>query len=661
MIEQMGMRRAGTALALACLAAGAGAQDGPVALGFAASPITAEAVAAQTAPFREIEIDGAHVYWLESRPEEGGRSVVMRRRADTAEALTPPGFDVRTRLNEYGGGAYAVADGVVYFVNRADQRIYAHAPGEAPRAITGEPDARYGDCVVDGRRARLICVREAPATAPDGEPVHAIIAAPLTGGEARTLFQEDDFVAAPRLSPDGARLAWIGWDHPNMPWDHTRLLVAAIGDDGGLTDIEERVAPTASVLDPGWTPDGRLAFVWDRDGWWRLYVEDGAEPRPVTPEGRDVGKPAWYADHASYAFLGPDAAAFSHFGDGETGLARADLGERSVTHLAPGWIAHQLDGGYLRAGEGALYAVAARTDAPSSVIRVDAETGVVDMLAAAPSPAIAPSALAAPEHASFDTDAGPVHAYLYRPPARVMEAAPAGARPPLIVNVHRGPTRGRTPALDLSLHFFAARGFLVADLNYRGSAGYGRAYRRALYGRWGEADVADARAVAHALTESGEAHARLRFIRGASAGGFTALLALAEPDGFAGGASYFGVADPERLAGLIHKFESRYLEQLIGPLPQTRALYQRRSPVARAGDISAPVYLVQGADDPVVPLSQAEAISAALKAQDLPVRLDVFEGEGHGLRKTDSIVRSLQAELAFYQERIRAIAGDESP
>lgn len=588
--------------------------------------------------YSEIEIDGGDVYWLETAPD--GRGVIRVQLADSGrtEVLTPPDSSVYTAINGYGGGAYVVHDGIVFFVNANDQQIYRQESGAKPEKLTNQAGARFAECSVDARRHRLICVRETTATAtPPSE--HSIVAVDLeSGGGVSVLFGASDFVAHPRLSPDGDSLAWIAWDHPNMPWDESRLIRARVADDGGLPELSEFSKENRSSLEPQWSPGGQLFFISEIGDRWGFYRWHDGGPEPAYSGAGEFGKPLWYLDNASYAILSDDKIVASYFEYGDAGLVLVDLAAGTATVIADGLIAHDTNGGYFRFSEGDVYFIAATRSTPHGVYRLSVDTGEITRLAGETGQAVHTAA----EPVTFPTAGGQVaHGILHLPKT--------GESPPLIVNVHRGPTRVRTAAYDPVIEFWRARGFAVLDLNYRGSSGYGREFRRSLYGCWGKADVEDAVSAARYLIDQGIVSADAQFIRGASAGGYTALMALATQDSFDAGASYFGVADPLRLARIMHKYERHYLDSLLGPLPAAEPVYRNRSPVNLADRIGVPVLITQGKDDPVVPYSQASSIVSALEANDVPVTFLAFDGESHGFRKASSIEQSLLAELGLYR------------
>ena len=610
------------------------------------SPITSDLIVAGTVSFEQIQLDGDDIYWTERRPAEGGRSVVVRRTADgQTQDLTPPGFNARTMVHEYGGGAYTVSDGVVYFSNFADQRLYRQDPGAAPRPITPEAPLRYADGVVDRRRGRLICVRE-DHTQAGREAVNTLVAVDLAGEqEARVLVAGNDFYAAPRLSPDGSRLAWLTWNHPNMPWDGTELWVGTLVPDGSV-ERAELVAggPNESIFQPEWSPDGVLHFVSDRTGWWNLYRWRAGRVEPLHTMEAEFGLPQWVFGMSTYGFAAADRIVCAFTTGGIWQLALLDV---ATGVFEPLEIPYTVVNAVCAARGRAVFIGGAPTE-PRSVVQLDLATRRVDVLRRSSAVAIDPGYVSIPQAIGFPTVGGrTAHAFFY-PPRNRDYVAPPGERPPLLVLSHGGPTSATTNELDLGIQFWTSRGIAVLDVNYGGSTGYGRAYRQRLDGQWGIVDVDDCVHGARYLVEHGEVDGNRLAIRGGSAGGYTTLCALTFRDVFKAGASYYGVADLERLAADTHKFESRYLDRLIGPYPEQRERYRERSPIHFTDRLACPVILFQGLDDKVVPPNQAELMLAALRAKGLPVAYVAFEGEGHGFRKAENIKRALDGELYFY-------------
>lgn len=611
-----------------------------------ASPIRIDDVVGDVIGLGEPWLDGDDIYWLEARPSEGGRRVLVRCALDgSISDVTPPPFNVRTRVHEYGGGSYVVAGGVVVFSEFSDGRLYRLDPGaETPVAITPEGPWRYADLRPDAGRRRFVAVREDHSGR--DQPVAAIVAVPLDGAEPpAVLVSGPDFLAAPRLSPDGRRLAWLEWDHPDMPWDASRLRIATVEPGGSLGDSELAAGgPDASIAQPEWSADGVIHFVSDRTGWWNLYrLLDGPTLDPVAPMEAEFADPAWVFGRSSYAFA-PDGSIVA--------VARRD-GRDHLVHIRPGDLVGEVESPYtefegLSAGPAGIVTVAGTPAEPTVVARLDPATlAVAGILRRSSGIVLNPEIVSMPEAIHFPTTGGRTAHALYYPPLNPRFTAPEGERPPLIVLSHGGPTSNASTALDPTIQLLTSRGIAVVDVDYGGSTGYGRTYRRALNGEWGVVDVDDCVAAAQFLVARGDADPDRLAIAGGSAGGYTTLAALAFRNVFSAGVSRFGVGDLESMIRDTHKFESRYLDRLVGPYPEAAETYRERSPVHFPDRISCPVLVMQGLDDKVVPPSQAEAIVEALAANGIPHAYIAFEGEGHGFRGAAAIRRSLEAEISF--------------
>jgi dipeptidyl aminopeptidase/acylaminoacyl peptidase len=617
-----------------------------------ASPISADLVAAGGVSLDEVRVAGPAVLWVEGRPLESGRQVVCRAVPGfPPQDRTPEGFNARTRVHEYGGGAYAVHGDTLFFTNFADQRLHRLDPGSArPAPITPEPPSaaahRYADAcpTPDGRL--LLCVRERHR--PDGEAINELVAVPADGGgPPRVVAAGRDFYASPRVSPDGRRLAWLEWDHPNMPWDGTELRMAELAGDGLAGDpVTVAGGPEESVFQPDWSPDGTLHLVSDRSGWWNLYrVGRGGELEALAPRDEEFGHPQWAFGMATYTFLPGGRIACIH---GRGPLRRLGI-------LGPDGALTDLELSFTAFHPPQLHALGDRlaclagspTRAPAVVV-IDPADGAVEVLRSSEDEELDPAYLSVPEAVEFPTEGGRTAHALFYPPANRDFRGPDGELPPLLVVSHGGPTSAITSNLHVGYQFFTSRGIAVVDVDYGGSTGYGRAYQQRLAGRWGIVDVDDCAAAARHLAAQGRVDPRRLAIRGGSAGGYTTLCALIFRDDFAAGASYYGVADAAALARDTHKFESRYLDRLIGPWPAAEALYRERSPIHFTERLSCPVILFQGLEDEVVPPAQAEAMVAALDAKGIPHAYLAFPGEQHGLRQAAHIRRALEAELYFY-------------
>ncbi|MGH6921620.1 MAG: prolyl oligopeptidase family serine peptidase [Geminicoccaceae bacterium] len=609
------------------------------------SPITAELVTAAQVGLGQPACDRDLVYWTEARPEEGGRVVLVRQGKDGRADATPPGFNLRTRVHEYGGGAWLVRNGVIVAVDFADQRLYRLDPQTPPRALTPESDRklRYADLEPDLGRRRILAVREDHRGR--GEAVNSIVAVGLDGQDAgRVLVEGHDFFSAPRQSPDGRHLAWLSWDHPDMPWDGTTLWSAEIREDGGLAQAR-RVAggDRESIVQPEWSPDGQLYFVSDRNGWWNIYRVSADGPNPVCPMSAEFAGPAWAFGSRWYAFLGPETILACFSQDGASHLARLDVGSGRLTRLD---LPYSSFGGIAALGGRAVLR-AGGPDRPAAIVELEPASGAVTELCTAGDVPVEAGCLARPEAIAFASGGAIAHA-LYYPPTNPDFAAPAGERPPLIVKSHGGPTSATSSELRLANQFWTSRGFALCDVDYGGSTGYGRPYRERLNGRWGEVDVEDCLAAARHLVAEGKADERRLAITGGSAGGYTTLCALTFHDLFGAGASHYGISDLEALAKDTHKFESRYLDRLVGPYPEAAALYRARSPIHHVDRLSCPCIFFQGLEDAVVPPAQAETMVEALRKKGLPVAYLAFAGEQHGFRRAETIQTVLRAELTFY-------------
>ncbi|MFC6721532.1 alpha/beta hydrolase family protein [Halobacteriaceae archaeon SHR40] len=647
-----------------------GDQERSTPYGAWSSPISAEMVASGGIDFGHTDLDGNTIYWREARPAEDGRGVVVRHDGEDTRDVTPDDVNVRTLVHQYGGGDFAVHDDVVFFVRFSDQRVYRQPRNGEPTPITPEPETdrglRYADFEISSDENHLYCVRE-DHDAPNveeavDEPVTSLVRlTPDVDEEPVVVASGHGFYAAPTLSPDGDRLAWLTWDHPRMPWDGTELHVADVDDDGTLSN--ERVVmggSEESVFQPAWRPDGTLHAISDRTGWWNLYRRDGDDWVPYREEEAEYGVPQWAFGLATYAFLDEGQVAVVVIRDGEQTLELITPdGDRTVTDL-PFAAFGERGQPRLRSDGSSLYFVASGPATPPRLVRWSpgAESTVLRL---GNEVELDEEYVSVPEHTSVPTrDGSETHTFVYHP-ANPDVDAPSDECPPVLVFVHGGPTSAVLPAFHLSTQFFTSRGFTVVHVNYRGSTGHGRAYREALYGEWGMTDVKDCIDAAQHLAETGRVDGDRMAIRGGSAGGFVVLSALAFHDVFAAGTSYYGVADLTRLAELTHKFESRYLDQMVGPYPEMADTYDARSPVHHADGIEAPVLLLQGEDDQVVPLSQAEEMVEALSANDVPHRLRVFEDEQHGFRRAESRKRAHEAELAFYGEVFGFDPDDDLP
>jgi len=621
------------------------------------SPISAQIVAAEGLRLGSVAVDRDDVYWVEGRPNEGGRNVLVCRRADGSTIdLTPTGFNVRTRVHEYGGGAYIVVDGEIFLSNFSDQRIYRcraperqDAPSEM-RAVTPQGRFFYADATFDSRRRRLIGVRE-DHTKPDREAVTTLVTIPVDGPEhaGDVIASGYDFYSTPRLSPDGSTLAWLAWRHPQMPWDGTELWTARVTSSGALENaVLVAGGPSESIYQPGWSPDSTLYFTSDRTGWWMLYRSNGPTVEAVIRNpstDAEFGRPQWVFGTATWAFADRSRIVVSYTTAGRWQLAIVNAATGDLTDIVPGLEPHE----WLTATTTHAVLVAGWATKADAVVRIDLESHAVETLRASSTLSLSPDDISVPEPIEFSGDGGDrAHAFYYVP-RNAQHSAPSGDRPPVVVISHGGPTTAANATLDLRVQFWTSRGFAVVDVNYGGSSGFGRPYRQRLNGRWGIVDVRDVVEAAQFMVRNGLADPRRLIVRGGSAGGYTTLAALTfHPGAFTAGASYYGISDIEVLAHDTHKFESRYLDTLVGPYPAARDIYHARSPIHFVAQLSCPLILFQGLEDKVVPPNQSAMMAEAVRAKGLPVAYLEFEGEQHGFRKAETIVRSLEAELYFY-------------
>lgn len=624
------------------------------------SPITAASVVEGSRGLSSLGFDGDYLYWVESRPEQGGRNTIMRwTTGGEPEEILPAPWYARTRVQEYGGRSVLVADGAVWFSNFEDQRLYRLIPGKQPEAITPAGDLRYGGCILDRGRNRLICVREDHR--PLDGPRNTLVALPLDAvAEGEVLFDDGDFVSAPSLSADGSRIAFTSWRHPNMPWDNTSLWSAGFDADGMLSELTlHNEGQSESVINPQWSKDRNLFAISDRDDWWKIYQIQGEKFSPVESGLTEVeiGGPEWSLGHDYYHLLadGKILAQVMKGGVEYGAVIDPDASSTQALSLDSASIIDMLPVG------DRLFVINASTDAPPALIEMDLSGETRSVIRTAGDSSVGAQWVPPYRLVSFPTGEGATAHGIYLPPTNPDFSAPTGQAPPLIVSVHGGPTGVSSPTFKRSQLYWTSRGFAILDLNYRGSTGFGRDYRRALYGQWGIADVEDAVAGATWLAEQGLADANRLIIRGGSAGGYTTLAAHAFHNVFAAGASYYGVSDIEALARDTHKFESRYLDQVIGPYPERSDLYRARSPIHHLEGFGAPLLLLQGLDDPVVPPNQSEMIYEALKSRGIPTAYLAFEGESHGFRKAENQIRSLQAELYFYAKVLGFEAADKLP
>ena len=655
------------------------------------SPWSVAAVAGGKVSRAGLQRDGAAVFWTESRPEQGGRQVVVRAGpGGEPEDVSPEGVSVRSRVHEYGGGAATASGGALFYVDQADQRWYRTATaggdgegvGGRPVALVPEPpdgvgSVRYADGRVTPSGRWLVSVEERSA----GGGRHRLVAVPTDGGQVVVpLFAERDFVSAPRPSPDGRWLAWVGWDHPAMPWDSSEVLLAPLSEeDGGI-----RLGPAVrvaggdgcSVGQPRWCGDGSLIYVDDRTGWWLPFrlapgrlVGEADRSEALVDLRREFHAPDWALGQSTIDELADGTLVCRMHADGRDHLVRLSPPPSGGGH----WSLQTIEQpcvtitGVVAGPSGGAGPGGSSPAAPSVWLlgsTITESQGVFEVTldervpparrSTAPVVPVAPDDVSVVRLFEAATPQGTVPGLFFQPANRRVRDRHREP-PPLVVFCHGGPTGAADPGFDPVVQFLTSRGIAVACVDYRGSSGYGREYRRSLDGLWGEADVDDCVAYASALVEAGLVDGTRLAIRGTSAGGLTALGALVRSDRFVGGVAWYGVTDLEALAADTHDFESHYVDSLVGPWPEAAATYRDRSPVNHPDRVSGAVLLLQGADDPVVPADQSERFAERLRRHRVPCRLTVFEGESHGFRRAETIAACLEAELGFY----RSVFGGE--
>jgi len=612
------------------------------------SPITSDLIIKETVGLGQPRIDGSDIYWVEMRPSERGRQVIVRHSADgTQTDINPAEFNARTRVHEYGGGDYVVHDATVYFSNFTDQQIYRQTQDGAPERLTNQTTddrVRYADAIVDAVRNRLICVRE-DHRAEGKEAENCLVAVNIKDGAELVLAAGNNFYSSPRLSPDGTRLAWLTWNHPNMPWDGCELWVGELNDDGAINNQKLIAGGSGeSIFQPEWSPDGVLYFVSDRSGWWNVYRAQDASVECLCEMNAEFGAPQWGFGMSAYAFESADRIVCAFVERGIWHLATINTHTRQFERIETPFT----DISYVRASAGRAVFRAASPTQSSAIIDMDLNARERQILKCGSAPNVDPAYFSEATPIEFPTENGlTAHGFFYAP-RNPDFVGPENERPLLLVKSHGGPTSATIAILMLSIQYWTSRGVAVLDVNYGGSTGYGRAYRERLNGTWGVVDVDDCVNGARFLASRGDVDGDRSMIDGGSAGGYTTLCALTFRDYFKAGASYYGVSDLEALELDTHKFESRYSNGLVGPYPERKDLYFERSPIHFADRLSCPVIFFQGFEDKVVPPNQAEMMVAALREKGLPVAYVAFEGEQHGFRRAENIKRALDGEFYFY-------------
>ena len=611
------------------------------------STLSAELITRAAPGLNFLQSHGERLFWVESRPWEAGRSVIMCREGDgSTRDLLPAPFSHQSRVHEYGGMAYAMDDSHLYFVNAADQRIYqlALAEDKQPVAITAA-GSRFADLVIDQARQQLIAVCETHHD--NREPENTLVSIVLADGSLSTLVSGADFYAFPRISPDSKQLCWIEWQHPNMPWDSTQLWLANFSD-GGLSDkmLVAGADNNEAIFQPQWSPDNQLYFVSDKNNWWNIYRIENGSSQPVLEIEAEFATPLWQFGMTSYDFIDADTIACVYTKNGIWHSGFIDIQSGQLNTIKCQYSSMQA----VTCHQDKLYLVAGAAALPSELISISRHAKVASIYSPA-TLALAPENLSEPQSILFASgrDNQPVHAFYY-PPTNANYCGIEGELPPVIALCHGGPTGATDSGLNLKLQYWCNRGFAVVDINYRGSTGFGRTYRHSLAGAWGIADVEDTQHAIRYLTEQQMIDPQRCLIRGGSAGGYTVLSALTFTDTFQAGASLYGIGDLETLAKDTHKFESRYMDSLIGPYPERRDIYLQRSPIHHAEGLNCPVIFLQGLEDKVVPPNQAEMMVKLLEDKGIKVAHVTFPDEGHGFRKANNIIHAMESELAFYRD-----------
>lgn len=610
------------------------------------SPITPDLIVSESIGLGAIVFDDDDIYWLERRPTEGGRNVLVKRTSEGETVdITPQPFNVRTRVHEYGGGSFLVADQIIYFVNDRDQKIYRQLPNQDPQPLTPDNQCRYADFILDANHNRLISVCE-DHRHPETEPQNTLIAIDLDTGDIQSLVSGSDFYTSPRLSPDGTQLTWISWNHPNMPWDETQLWLATLQPDGSLTDIKQIAGGHGeSISEPKWSPDGNLYFSSDQNGWCNLYCYKlKGSIIPLFPLTAEFSYPHWVFGLSTYTFTSANKIICTFTQDGQWHLASLDLVNKQLSLLDIPYT----NIASIQANHHQIVLIGSSATEPTAAILLHLKLGEITVLKQSNQIKVDPAYFSTPELIAFPTENNLTAYGWYYPPTNKNYLGPDGELPPLLVKSHGGPTAATYPSFSLKIQYWTSRGFAYLDVNYGGSTGFGKKYRQRLDKQWGIVDVDDCINGAKYLVSEGKVDGDRLVISGGSAGGYTTLAALTFRDTFKAGASYYGVSDLEALAKDTHKFEGHYLDRLIGKYPEEKAIYEERSPIHFVEQLNCPVIFFQGLEDKVVPPSQAEKMVDALRKKGIPVAYVPFEGEQHGFRRAENIKRALEAEFYFY-------------
>ncbi len=608
------------------------------------SPITSNLIVAKTIGIGSIAVDREEIYWVENRPQEQGRNVIVGYLNQREQDITSASLSVRSKIHEYGGGAFVVEQKTIYFSNYQDGKIYQQIIGKQPNPLTNELNQRYGDIIVDQARNRLVCVCEDHQA--EAEANNSIVSIDLDTGRIQNLIAGSDFYSSPRLSPDGQQLAWLSWNHPDMPWDSTYLWLGKLNENGLISESKLIAGGEAeSICEPKWGSDGTLYFSSDRTNWWNIYRRnlDGKD-EILHEKAAEFAYPHWVFGLSTYTLVG-NRLVCAYSADGCWHLGMIDLKTKQFKEIKTRFTnISDLQG----SSNGFVVFIGGSPTEAAAVVKLNLETETQQVLKRTQDLKLEPGYLSLPEAIAFPTTDDLTAYAWYYPPQNQDYIAPPGELPPLIVKSHGGPTAAASVDLNLRIQYWTSRGFGYLDVNYGGSIGYGRKYRQRLNGQWGVVDVDDCVNAAQYLVDQGRVDGDRLVITGSSAGGYTTLAALTFRDTFKAGASYYGISDLEILAKDTHKFESRYLDGLVGKYPEDQAIYQQRSPIHFTQQLNCPVIFFQGLKDKVVPPNQAEMMFQAIKNKGLPVAYISFEQEAHGFRIADNIKKALDSEFYFY-------------
>ncbi|WP_197648393.1 alpha/beta hydrolase family protein [Sulfobacillus thermosulfidooxidans] len=593
------------------------------------SPVSTDMLTQDTVSFDQLQWGGDMLYWIETRPQEEGRNVIVRfdPRTQEIQDMTPPGFNARTRAHEYGGRAYVVHNGDIFFCNFPDQRLYRQIQGGKPEPITIDLPIRYADMIFDSVHHRIIAIREDHRLS-DIQAMTTIVSINPEGDDCGTvLVSGHDFYSDPRLSPDGRQLTWLAWNHPQMPWDGTELWLADLSPEGHIIQPRRlQGSPNESIVQPIFSPTGVLTFISDKSGWWNLYQWVNDTAQPLYPMAADFAIPSWVFGITTYGYLTPDQIIAVYTENGSKHFGLIDIQTHNLTEIKTSYTYFSLPVTHNQR----VAMIAGSWQEPAALVLWDENHREPEIIKHSQNMNMNSEDISVPSFLTFPTSHNQ-EAYMqfYLPKNHAFEG-PSDEKPPLIVVCHGGPTSSGTPLFQLAMQYWTTRGFAVADIDYGGSSGYGRAYRQRLAGQWGVVDVEDCTQAALYLAEQGLVDGKRMVIRGGSAGGFTTLACLAFRDVFRAGASYYGVSDLGALARETHKFESRYMDSMVGPWPEAEAIYRARSPLFHAGQIHTPVIFFQGLDDKIVLPNQAEIMVEKLRKNHVPVAYIAFPEEGHG-------------------------------